>query len=204
MIDSIFLAIKRMVGRGRGIVESDGGPVQLVQLQLSSIETRDQLPRIAEYGFQSCPPDGFTGVALFFGGDRSSGVVIATQHQQYRFQPLGKGEVALSDNLGQSVYLSANGIKITDKAGSTFFMNGDGTGSATFADGLTINANTLINGTLTATGNIVGEQNITATENVADQGGAKTMSGMRSTFNSHDHGGVQPGSGTSSGPDESM
>lgn len=143
ILEKLYWAVKRIVGRGRGVVETDAGPVQLVQLQLSDLEISDQLPRIAEYGFQSCPPDGFTGVALFFGGDHSSGVVIATQHQTYRFQPLAKGEVALSDNIGQSVYLSATGIritdllgqsvvtssagiKVTDKAGSTVTLDGAG------------------------------------------------------------------------------
>lgn len=187
MIESMFWALKRLVGRGRGRVESDSGPVQLVQLQLSNIETRGQLARISEYGFQSSPPDGFSGIALFFGGDRSSGVVIATQHQTYRFQPLAEGEVAISDDKGQSVYLSAGGLRLTDKAGSTVLMNGDGTGTMTFANGLTINASTKIVGPLEVTKNITGDANITAANDIADQGGAKTMAGMRNAHNAHEH-----------------
>lgn len=157
MLEKLYWAVKRIVGRGRGVVETDTGPVQLVQLQLSDLEISDQLPRIAEYGFQSCPPDGFTGVALFFGGDHSGGVVIATQHQTYRFQPLAKGEVALSDNIGQSVYLSATGIRITDllgqsiitsaagikatdKAGSTVVMDGSGNASIASSQNITLDA----------------------------------------------------------------
>jgi phage gp45-like/microcystin-dependent protein len=150
MIERLYWAVKRIIGRGRGVVESDVGPVQLVQLQLSDLEITDQLPRIAEYGFQSCPPDGFTGVALFFGGDHSSGVVIATQHQSYRFQPLAKGEVALSDNIGQSVYLSATGVKVTDKAGSTVVLNGVGAVTLTDKAGSTVVLNGVGAVTLTA------------------------------------------------------
>ena len=202
MIESLYWTIKHMFGRGRGVVQSDSGPVQLVQLQLSEIETKDRIPRIAEYGFASNPPDGFTGVALFFGGDRTSAVVIATQHQQFRFHNLAKGECALSDNQGQSVYLSATGIKITDKAGSTITLNGDGTATMTLSGGLTINANTSINGTLTATGNIIGDQNITAVGSVADAGGAKTMSGMRTAYDGHTH--TDPQGGTTGTPSALM
>lgn len=193
MIDRVFWAVKRLVGRGRGIVQSDTGPVQLVQLHMSAVEVHDDIPRIAEYGLSSCPPDGFTGVALFFGGDRTSGVVIATQHQSFRFPNLQKGESALHDNLGQSVYLSKNGIVITDKAGSIVHMNGDGTGSMTFAAGLTINANMQINGTLHAT------KNISSDLDVIDQAATtpKSMSGMRTENNLHGHTGIQVGSGTS-------
>jgi len=154
-LSDIYWRLRRALGRGRGIVQDDTGPVQLVQLQPTDLETFDQVPRVAEYGFQSCPPDGWDGVALFFSGDRSSGVVIATNHQQFRVKSLQKGEVCISDNQGQQIYFKkGGGIWMTDKAGSVVKMNGDGTGSVTFANGFTVNANTQINGTLATTGNI--------------------------------------------------
>lgn len=136
----LYWRLRRMVGRGRGVVQDDAGPVQIAQLQPSDLETFDGVPRLAEYGFQSVPPDGWDGVAVFFSGDRSSGVVIATGHQQYRVKGLAKGEVCISDNQGQKIYLrKGGGILMTDKAGSTVNMNGDGTGSMVFANGLTVN-----------------------------------------------------------------
>jgi phage baseplate assembly protein V len=150
----IYWRIRRLAGRGRVVVQDDTGPVQIVQLQPNDLETLDKIPRLAEFGFQSVPPDGADGIAVFFSGDRSSGVVIATGHQKYRVTGLSKGEACVSDAFGQKVYLSKNGITITDKAGSTVVMNGDGTGTINFPDGLTVNANTKINGTFTTTGNI--------------------------------------------------
>lgn len=139
-LGDLFWRIRRLIGRGRGILQDDTGPVQLVQLQPSNLETFDQMPRVAEYGFQSAPPDGWDGVAVFFSGDRSSGVVIATNHQQFRVRKLAKGEVCISDNQGQQIYFkNGGGILMTDKAGSTVNMNGDGTGTMTFQNGLTIN-----------------------------------------------------------------
>lgn len=159
-LSSLYWRIRRALGRGRGIVQDDTGPVQIVQLQPSDLETFDGMPRLAEYGLQSVPPDGWDGVAVFFSGDRSSGVVIATNHQKYRVRSLKKGEVCLSDNQGQQVYLSQSGITVKDKAGSTVVMNGDGTGSMTFAQGLTLNANTKIVGTLEVTQDITADTDV--------------------------------------------
>lgn len=161
-LSDLYWRLRRSLGRGRGIVQDDTGPVQLVQFRSSNLQTFDKVPRVAEYGFQSAPPDGWDGVAVFFSGDQSSGVVIATNHQQFRVTGLQKGEVCISDNQGQKIYLKkGGGILMTDKAGSTVNMNGDGTGSMTFRGGITVNANTKIVGTLEVTQNITADQDVT-------------------------------------------
>jgi phage baseplate assembly protein V len=109
---SLFWSLVRSLGRGRLTRIDDSGPVQLVQMQLSQSETRDSTPRLAEYGFASNPPANADAVAVFLGGDRTNGVVIACGHQQYRMRGLATGEVSISDNKGQSVYLSAAGIVV--------------------------------------------------------------------------------------------
>lgn len=153
MIGDLYWRIRRALGRGRGTVQDDTGPVQLVQLRLSDLETFDGLPRVAEYGFQSTPPDGWDGVAVFFSGDRSSGVVVATNHQQFRVRNLKKGEVCISDNQGQTIYLkNGGGILMTDKAGSKIALNGDGTATMT--------ANVKIVGTLEVTENITADADV--------------------------------------------
>lgn len=156
MIDSIYWALQRLIGRGRGVVQDDRQAAQLVQVQYSTVETKDQVPRLSEYGFDSSPPDGFTCVTVAPGGDRTASVVIATSHGTYRMK-LQKGEVALSDMQGQQVYLRQGGIMIKDKAGSTVVLNGNGTGTMNFSGGLTINANTTINGTALVTKAITGQ-----------------------------------------------
>lgn len=187
-IQDLYWRLRRALGRGRCVVQDDTGPVQLVQITPTNLETFDNVPRVTEYGFQSVPPDGSDAIAVFFSGDRSSGVVIGTNNQQFRIKSLKKGEVCVSDNQGQQIYFkNGGGIWLTDKAGSTVKMNGDGTGAMTFADGLTINANTKIVGTLEVT------QNITADEDVI-------VSGL-STKN-HNHPDVQSG-GSNTGPMQS-
>lgn len=110
---SLFWSLVRSLGRGRLTRIDDSGPVQLVQMQLSQSATRDATPRLCDYGFQSNPPEGSDAIAVFLGGERSNGVVIACGSQQYRVRNLAPGEVCISDNRGQSVYLSAAGITIS-------------------------------------------------------------------------------------------
>ena len=105
-------AIQALAGRGRVTTSDDSGNAQLVQVNLGPLELRDNTPRLAEFGFTSRPPVGADAVLVFIGGDRSNGVVIATGNAKYRMRELATGEVAIHDNIGQSVYLTANGIVV--------------------------------------------------------------------------------------------
>ena len=180
-MEGLFWSMVRSLGRGRLTRVDDSGPVQLVQMQLSQNETRDGTPRLADYGFQSNPPEGSDAVALFLAGNRSNGVVIACGSQQYRMRNLASGEVAISDNRGQSVYLSASGIVIN---GGGLPLKITNTPEIT-ADSPLMHCT----GNLAVDGNITSEMNITAAGEIADHGGTKSMSGMRATFNGHDHNG---------------
>ena len=98
--------------------------------------------------------------------------------------------MALYDDQWQSIILQRTGIRLEDKAGSSLSMNGDGGGTLSFAAGLTLAANSTIEGTLTVSKNIIGQASITAAQDVADQGGAKTMTGMRQIFDAHTYSGT--------------
>lgn len=131
--------LKNLLGVGRGVVSDDSGDFQLVQVQFNSNETKDDIPRYTEYGFDSCPPDGHNALVQFFGGNKSIGVVVATQHPKSRKKNLKKGEVCISDDQEQEIYLSRTGITLTDKSGTVIQLNGDGTGSISSSDTFTIN-----------------------------------------------------------------
>ncbi len=62
----------------------------------------------------------------------------------------------------------------------------------------TINGDVQINGEVTTSGNI------TAGQNVSDQAGAKSMAGMRGTFNSHTHPETGDGGGTTQQPNQAQ
>lgn len=182
--------LSNMIARGTVTLVNAATKMQSLQLRLLALETKADVEHFEPYGLTSNPNPGAECLALFLDGDRSHGVVVCVADRRYRVQGLATGEVILHDDQGQSVYLMRSGIKLTDKAGSTVRLRGDGSGDMTFAAGLTINANSRVVGTLEVTQNITCDQNITAAQNVADQGGAKTMAGMRAIYNEHTHNGT--------------
>ena len=182
--------LSNMIARGTVTLVDAATKMQSLQLRLLAGESKDKVEHFEPYGFTSQPNPGAECLALFLDGDRSHGVVVCVADRRYRVKGLTTGEVILHDDQGQSVYLMRGGIRLTDKAGSTVHMNGDGSGEMTFAAGLTINANSKIVGTLEVTQNLTCDQTITAAHDVADQGGGKTMAGMRATYNSHTHSGT--------------
>lgn len=115
--------ILSVVGVGLKSTGDDSGQAQTLQVQLGSDEVRDNTPRLAEYGFTSNPPDGSHVTVLFVGGDRSNGVVIATNDPETRKRNLAPGEAAVYDNTGKWVYLQADGIEI-EAAGQPVTVNG--------------------------------------------------------------------------------
>ena len=106
LADRAALSIARAILR----VVDDTMPIQAVQADLLSGETRDRVERMQEYGFTSVPLPGCRGIALFVGGDRSHGAVIATEDNRYRKKGLGAGEVAIYTDEGDSIYLKRGRI----------------------------------------------------------------------------------------------
>ena len=147
-LERVYRRVLMLVRSGRGLLVNDAGSVQTVQVRLSGAEVLDDVPRLAEYGFQSNPPAGDDKVVLFIGGNLTDGVVIATGHQLYRMRGLATGEVSISDDKGQRVFLSAAGIRIE---GGTLPMQ------INASAGLTINANTVFHGTVMANGHRIDE-----------------------------------------------
>ena len=146
--------LSNMIARGTVTLVDAATKMQSLQLRLLAGESKDKVEHFEPYGFTSQPNPGAECLALFLDGDRSHGVVVCVADRRYRVKGLTTGEVILHDDQGQSVYLMRGGIRLTDKAGSTVHMNGDGSGEMTFAAGLTINANSKIVGTLEVTQNL--------------------------------------------------
>jgi phage baseplate assembly protein V len=115
-IERLWRRLQLVIGRGRIRVVDDSTPAQTLQVQLGADETKDALPRIAEYGFTSNPPPGTDAVVIFLAGERTNGVVVATNNQQFRMRNLETGEVAIYDNRGRFVLLGAGGIHVQGNA----------------------------------------------------------------------------------------
>lgn len=172
-IEKLWRRMLMVVGRGRITTGSDTGMVQMQQVQIGATETRDNTPRVAEYGFTSMPLPGCHAVVIFVGGDRSNGVIVATNDQAHRMKNLKPGEVAIYDDQGQSVYLTRTGIVI----------NGGG---------LPISVTNTPSLSMTAT-------NIALNGSVAITGGALTHNGTN-VGASHKHGGVTAGGANTGAP----
>ena len=121
----VITATKALGGRG----------VREAQVRFSEEEIRDGTPLMALWGFASRPKEGADGVLVFVGGNRSKGIVIATNDRRFQLE-LAEGEVAMHDDLGQKVHLTRAGIV------------------ADAPLGLTVNGNVAVNGSLTATGDV--------------------------------------------------
>jgi phage baseplate assembly protein V len=101
-----------LLGRGRIKTGDDSGGVQQLQVQLNDRETRDNTPRVAEYGFASMPLPGCQAILVFVGGERSNAAIIGTNDEKNRLKGLQPGEVAIYDDQGQYVWIKRGGIEI--------------------------------------------------------------------------------------------
>lgn len=142
-------------------------PMQTTQVLLDDGTPKDDVEHYESYGITStCPDDAEReSLTLTFDDDISHCVNIMVGSRALRMR-VAKGEVALYDDLGQTVHLKRDMILLK----SPTLVKVDAS-------------------ELHCTGDIV------ADGEVKDAGGAKSMSGMRSTFNNH----TNNGAGLSSG-----
>lgn len=168
MLRPLSRQISGMVTRGVVALVNSSLKMQSLQLQLLADEAKDNIEHFEPYGFTANPKAGAESLAIFLGGDRSHGVVIACADRRYRLKGLDSGEVAIYDDQGQSIVL---------KRGKIMEIN---------TDALVINAATkvqinspqvLTSGLVKADGDIT---DLAATD-------GKSMSHMRAVYEDHDH-----------------
>ena len=186
-----YLQTMLMVRRGKITLVDDSGVVQKVQLPPSGLETRDNLPRIAEYGLASNPPEGTDAYILNVGGDPSNGAVVGTNHQETRPTGLKPGESMLFNGpLGIQIYLSnggivmnAGGLPVVCNNATNFTVNCSGIFKVVAPGGVQFVAPTLTN-----SGDI--QDNVGTNE--------KTIAVMREEYDEHGHDvvDVEPGGAT--------
>lgn len=105
--------IAGMLGIGRITSQKDSGEIQQAQYQ-TPLEVASA-PRMADFGFSSGLPVGTDVVIAFIGGDRSSPVIIASNHQGYRRTGLNEGETAIYNKWAMEVLLTEKGVFIDAK-----------------------------------------------------------------------------------------
>jgi len=92
----------------RGVISgvSTDGPVGMVRGEGLAGENGVDEELFQHYGYTSAPPAGTMKIVLPIGGKTSHGIVIATEHGQYRLKALKAGEVAIYTDEGDSIVLS--------------------------------------------------------------------------------------------------
>lgn len=90
----------------------DNNNIQLVEVKINDDEVHKDIERIQEYGFTSVPPPNSESVVMFIGGNRSHGLVIATESSRYRLKDLPSGAVAIYNMNGDYVKLTKDKIEI--------------------------------------------------------------------------------------------
>ena len=86
--------------------------LQEVKVAIRDGEVRDGLVHVVPYGFAHLPHAGAEALSVFPGGDKGSGFVVSVYDRRYRLQLTETGEVALYDDIGQTVHLTRTGIVI--------------------------------------------------------------------------------------------
>lgn len=192
-----------MIGRAVLSAIDDRAKTQIVQASMFADETRDKMERMAEYGFTSVPLPGSQAVAVFVGGERGHGIVIATGDTRYRLKGLAGGEVALYTDEGDKIILKRG--KMIEVTTDTLLVKAatkvrfetplvENTGAEHTTGNITSDAD------ITAAANMAAV-NMTASANVKD-GSGKSMAADRAVYNGHSH--TDPQGGNTGGPSALM
>lgn len=122
LLNPIKSRIRLMVGKC--LVTACGGNV--ADLSLLAGESRKDVDFYQQYGFSSCPTGKVAGVALFIGGSRDNGVVVATRGEDddmgVKLEP---GEVAVHSKFGSSILLKKDGSVVLKTDSNKLRIEGD-------------------------------------------------------------------------------
>lgn len=183
--------VTMMIGRAVLQLVDDARAMQTLQVSLLDGELRGDAERFQNYGFTSHPLPGAEAVVLSVAGSRDHMLVVAVDDRRYRVQGLAEGEVAIYTDEGDQIVIKRGGtveVLAATKVQITTPLV-ECSGNLVVRGTLQVDGAAELNATLDVDGNVTGGANITADGHVADQGGAKTMAGMRTAYNGHKHGG---------------
>jgi phage baseplate assembly protein V len=191
IIERVARRVLLSLARALVTTVNDSGGVQMMQVKLNALETRDNTPRVAEFGLTSNPPVNSDAFVVFLGGDRSNGVVLGTVHQPSRPKNLASGETMIYSQDGKYVYLTASGGIVVEAKGQPVTVND--------ASNVTVNCSGVFK--VVAPGGVqFVTPTVTSTGDMQDNTGTNshTMAQMRSIYNTHTHpiANVQTGSST--------
>jgi phage baseplate assembly protein V len=176
----MYQRLQALIALGRISFVDDSGVVQEVQVVMNALDLPSSRFRVPEFGFTSNPPVDSDAIVAHVAGDRSSGVVLGTNHQPSRPTGLQPGEAMLYSEDGKSVYVTAAGGIVVEAKGQDVVVNDARNVTWNLSGKLTITAPggvEFITPIVASTGDI--QDNTATNEN--------TMAEMRTKYDEHGH-----------------
>ena len=99
-----MIRLGMLLGRCSLALVNAASKMQTLQVRLLAGEVKDGIEHFEPYGFTANPHPGAEGVAAFFAGDRSHGVVLCIADRRFRLKELKPGEVALYTDEGDRLH----------------------------------------------------------------------------------------------------
>ena len=124
LIEPIMAKLRLMVGRCVILASKYKDGELNADLELIAGEKRRSVEFMQQFGFSSRPNGDVEGIALFIGGSRDNGVVVATRGE---YPDLKEGEVMMHSPHGQKILLKSDGsVNVTNKNGGSIVMASGG------------------------------------------------------------------------------
>lgn len=124
-MNKILNSLRLMVGRCVVMDTRTENGEMLADLELIAGEKRRGVEFLQQFGFSSRPMGDVSGLALFVGGNRDNGILIAT-NADGKSPELKKGEVCLFSPHGQKILLKEDGsVEVSAAAGKKIKLVND-------------------------------------------------------------------------------
>jgi len=122
LLNPIKARIRLMIGKC--LITACSGDA--VSLSILAGETREEVDFYQQYGFSSRPTGKVDGVALFVGGSRDNGALVASRGKDDDMRVvLAPGEVAVHSKFGSKILLKKDGSVVVTTSSNKFRVEGD-------------------------------------------------------------------------------
>jgi phage baseplate assembly protein V len=116
--------IRNMFARGE-VKSVTQGNTATAKVEFLEGEVFDGIEMPHQFGHQSSPPIGSEVLAIFLGGNRDHGSIIATFNKAHSKTDLAEGEAALFSQSGSTVLIKADGSIHLTPSGGTVYITGN-------------------------------------------------------------------------------
>lgn len=125
LIEDLKKSIRLVIGKCLIEVAKKDADGLSADILLLGNERHSGVRLMQHYGFASRPDSGAKAVALFVGGSRDNGVVVATQGAPSGIPDLDDGEVAVFSRYGQKILLDKDGnVQVIPASGKDVIFEG--------------------------------------------------------------------------------